>query len=121
MNWHIAGFLICAVLLLSRLILLIQRSGTQQAIPTSDTTGGVGSGSTMASFLTLFGELALIRWMGAEVRIFAYVKNLTLLLCFLGFGLGVCSGASASALAGFSDRFARPAAGRALAVAWRDI
>lgn len=42
----------------------------------------------VASFLTLFAELALIRWIGTEVRIFAYVKNLALLLCFLGFGLG---------------------------------
>jgi spermidine synthase len=42
----------------------------------------------LASFLTLFAELALIRWIGTEVRVFAYVKNLALLLCFLGFGMG---------------------------------
>lgn len=42
----------------------------------------------LASFLTLFAELALIRWVAVEVRIFAYFKNLTLLLCFVGFGLG---------------------------------
>lgn len=42
----------------------------------------------LASFLTLFAELALIRWIAVEVRVFAYVKNLTLLLCFVGFGLG---------------------------------
>jgi spermidine synthase len=42
----------------------------------------------LASFLTLFAELALIRWLAVEIRIFAYVKNLALLLCFLGFGLG---------------------------------
>src|SRR5437764_6962604 len=42
----------------------------------------------LASALTLFVELALIRWVATEVRIFAYVKNLALLLCFLGFGLG---------------------------------
>ena len=88
MNWHIAGFLICALLLLGRLIWLIRRSGTQQAIPTSEYDRWSWKRLTIASFLTLFGELALIRWMGAEVRIFAYVKNLTLLLCFLGFGLG---------------------------------
>jgi SAM-dependent methyltransferase len=41
-----------------------------------------------ASFLTLFAELGLIRWIAVEVRIFAYVKNLALLLCFLGFGVG---------------------------------
>src|SRR5437660_628450 len=42
----------------------------------------------LASFLTLFAELALIRWVAVEVRIFAYFKNLALLLCFVGFGLG---------------------------------
>src|SRR5882762_8425185 len=42
----------------------------------------------LASALTLFAELALIRWVATEVRIFAYVKNLALLLCFIGFGLG---------------------------------
>jgi SAM-dependent methyltransferase len=42
----------------------------------------------LASSLTLFTELALIRWIAVEVRIFAYCKNLAVLLCFLGFGLG---------------------------------
>ena len=42
----------------------------------------------LASFLTLFAELAIIRWLGTEVRVFAYVKNLALLVAFLGFGLG---------------------------------
>jgi MFS family permease len=42
----------------------------------------------VASCLTLFAELALIRWLSTEVRIFAYAKNLALLLCFLGFGVG---------------------------------
>ena len=42
----------------------------------------------LASFLTLFAELAFIRWISVEVRVFAYFKNLALLLCFVGFGLG---------------------------------
>jgi spermidine synthase len=42
----------------------------------------------LASALTLFAELSLIRWVATEIRVFAYVKNLALLLCFLGFGLG---------------------------------
>ena len=42
----------------------------------------------LASFLTLFAELAFIRWIAVEVWIFAYFKNLALLLCFVGFGLG---------------------------------
>ena len=40
------------------------------------------------SALALFIELALIRWLGCEVRIFAYFKNLILIACFLGFGAG---------------------------------
>jgi SAM-dependent methyltransferase len=42
----------------------------------------------LASFLTIFLELAVIRWIAVEIRIFAYIKNLALLVCFLGFGLG---------------------------------
>jgi SAM-dependent methyltransferase len=42
----------------------------------------------LASFLAMFLELALIRWIAVEIRVFAYVKNLALLLCFLGFGMG---------------------------------
>src|SRR5580692_2419593 len=42
----------------------------------------------LASFLTLFAELAFIRWIAVEVWVFAYFKNLALLLCFVGFGLG---------------------------------
>jgi SAM-dependent methyltransferase len=44
----------------------------------------------LASFITLFAELTFIRWIAVEVRVFAYFKNLALLLCFVGFGLG-CS------------------------------
>lgn len=42
----------------------------------------------LASVLGLFLELALIRWISSEVRIFAYFKNLVLVACFLGFGSG---------------------------------
>jgi SAM-dependent methyltransferase len=42
----------------------------------------------VASFLTLFTELAFIRWIAVEVRVFAYFNNLVLLVCFLGFGMG---------------------------------
>ncbi|MBN2384837.1 methyltransferase domain-containing protein [bacterium] len=40
------------------------------------------------SMIALFAELALIRWLGSEVRIFAYFKNEVLIACLLGFGLG---------------------------------
>lgn len=42
----------------------------------------------LVSFLMLFTEIALIRWLSTEVRIFAYINNLVLLSCFLGIGLG---------------------------------
>ncbi len=42
----------------------------------------------LASFATLYLEILLIRWLGTEVRIFAYFQNLALVSCFLGFGLG---------------------------------
>ncbi|HZD41170.1 MAG TPA: hypothetical protein VE131_10640 [Terriglobales bacterium] len=40
------------------------------------------------SFVSLFLELAIIRWLSSEIRIFAYFKNLPLMASFLGFGIG---------------------------------
>lgn len=40
------------------------------------------------SFIALFLELAVIRWLSSEIRIFAYFKNLPLMGAFLGFGVG---------------------------------
>ena len=40
------------------------------------------------SLLILFLELVLIRWIGTEIRIFAYLGNLILVVCFFGVGLG---------------------------------
>lgn len=42
----------------------------------------------LASMFGLFLELALIRWLSCEVRVFAYCKNLVLVASFLGFGTG---------------------------------
>lgn len=42
----------------------------------------------LASFLGLFFELALIRWLGTEIKVFAYLKNIVLIAAFLGLGLG---------------------------------
>ena len=41
-----------------------------------------------ASFVVLFQELALIRWVGAEVRVLAYFPNVVLISAFLGLGIG---------------------------------
>jgi spermidine synthase len=42
----------------------------------------------LISVLGLFLEMLLIRWIGTEVRIFAYLQNTILIACFLGLGLG---------------------------------
>lgn len=41
-----------------------------------------------ASFVVLFLELALIRWLPTQVRVIAYFPNLILISAFLGLGLG---------------------------------
>lgn len=46
----------------------------------------------VASFVALLLELALIRYCGSQVRIFAFYKNVPLMGCFLGLGLGCCLG-----------------------------
>jgi len=42
----------------------------------------------LVSFLSVYLELVVIRWLASEVRIFAYFKNFPLLAAFLGFGIG---------------------------------
>jgi spermidine synthase len=42
----------------------------------------------LISVLGLFLEMLLIRWIGTEMRIFAYLQNTILVICFLGLGLG---------------------------------
>jgi len=49
-------------------------------------------GIGLATFAILALELALIRWISGQVRIFAYFNNLTLIGAFLGMGLGVAAG-----------------------------
>jgi spermidine synthase len=82
MSLRILGFILAAVLLLGYRIF-------KPRTEASDAPDRWNLSSLfLASVLTLFAELALIRWVATEVRVFAYVKNLALLLCFLGFGLG---------------------------------
>src|ERR1700730_5796827 len=42
----------------------------------------------LISFLCLYLELVVIRWLASEVRIFAYFKNFPLMAAFLGAGIG---------------------------------
>ncbi len=46
----------------------------------------------LATFSILALELALIRWMGQQVTLFAYLGNVILIGAFLGMGLGVAIG-----------------------------
>lgn len=46
-------------------------------------------GIFLISFLILFLELLFIRWIGTEIRIFAYLQNTILVVCFLGLGIGM--------------------------------
>jgi hypothetical protein len=46
----------------------------------------------LASFLALYFELVVIRYLSSEVRVFAYLKNLPLIAAFLGIGLGMVMG-----------------------------
>jgi len=82
MSLRIPGFILAAALLVSY-------RAIKPRTRASDLPGRWNlSTLLLASALTLFAELALIRWVATEIRVFAYVKNLALLLCFLGFGLG---------------------------------
>src|SRR6266853_1655431 len=56
--------------------------------PERPATGNVLVQLFVVSFATLYIEMMLIRWIGTEVRIFAFFQNLALIACFLGFGLG---------------------------------
>jgi len=42
----------------------------------------------IVSFVVLFVELMLIRYCGSQMRVFSFYKNVPLIACFLGLGLG---------------------------------
>lgn len=54
----------------------------------------------LVSVLTLFIELLIIRWLGTEVRLFAYLQSTILVVCFLGLGMGCFSSARPVSLLG---------------------
>jgi SAM-dependent methyltransferase len=51
-------------------------------------TRRAGAELVITSFIVLFQELALIRWLPTQVRVTAYFPNLILIGAFLGLGLG---------------------------------
>jgi hypothetical protein len=42
----------------------------------------------VASFVGLYFEMLIVRWLAAEVRLFSYFKNLTMMAAFMGLGVG---------------------------------
>jgi spermidine synthase len=46
----------------------------------------------LASFLALYFELLVIRYISTEIRVFAYIKNLPLIASFFGLGMGMVFG-----------------------------
>jgi len=88
MNLRIVGCVLAVTLLLTYRVVPGLTPRKSPSTPASPPDRWSLFTLVLASALTLFAELALIRWVATEVRIFAYVKNLALLLCFLGFGLG---------------------------------
>ena len=67
--------------------------------------GNPAANLALVTFCILVLELALIRWLGTQIRVAAYFANLVLLAAFLGMGLGVGLGRTRPQLA----RWALPA------------
>ena len=42
----------------------------------------------LVSLFSLYLEILLIRWVGTEIRIFAYFSNLVLVVCFFVYSAG---------------------------------
>lgn len=59
----------------------------------------------LISALGLFVELIFIRWIGSEVRIFGFYKNLALIAAFLGLGIGFATGDQAKTGRWFSHYY----------------
>ena len=64
----------------------------QSPVPSPSSSPLAGANGLLALFaisvIGLFLELLLIRWVSTEIRIFAYLQNTVLVVCFLGLGMG---------------------------------
>lgn len=85
--------------------------------PVSDARAGYAR-IVVLSASALLIELAVIRWVGAEVRAFAYFKNFLLVSAFLGFGLGFALAGRARSL--FTLAVVGLPALAALVLVWND-
>ncbi|MBI3010605.1 MAG: methyltransferase domain-containing protein [Candidatus Omnitrophica bacterium] len=81
-------FLIAAAIWLRRSQALLQRLVSLFEIPNAALFAHPMRALFLVSIAGLFLEVVLIRWISVEIRVFAYFKNLALLACFFGFGLG---------------------------------
>jgi hypothetical protein len=52
----------------------------------------------LASFVALYFELVIIRYLSSEIRVFAYLKNLALIASFFGIGMGMIPGKTTATL-----------------------
>ena len=82
-----------AELLLGRDAVASPRRAVTSPRPAAGGTAGEPAGSAklrlvLLSFLMLFVELALIRWLGANIVYLSYYSNFVLLSSFLGIGIG---------------------------------
>lgn len=74
---------------LRRLAPVFDRAATRQVEFLDSVPDGCAKFAIFASAaLSLFLELAVIRWQGTIFEVFAFYKNFTLLACFAGLGLG---------------------------------
>jgi Spermine/spermidine synthase domain len=61
----------------------------------------------LSSFLLIFGQLALIRYVGSEVGVFAYLQNILLTSCFIGFSVGLRAPRSSAAGKDFCEALSK--------------
>jgi hypothetical protein len=74
---------------LDRIVAPLDRLGLEQAAFLDRLAGSQAMVAVVGSAgLSLFLELAMIRWQGTLWEFFAFYKNLSLLACFAGLGLG---------------------------------
>src|SRR5437773_1435278 len=79
---------------------------TESVEQSHDTCGGNILMLFLASFLALYFELVVIRYLSTEIRVFAYLKNLALTASFFGIGLGMILGKSPKTMRRFFPLFA---------------
>lgn len=63
--------------------------GAKQPLPSQSFVAKSDLRLLLVSFLALYFELLVIRYLSTEVRVFAYIKNLLLIASFFGLGMGM--------------------------------